>query len=110
MCLTASVVVLGFGKFITGLVFTVSKPEIFSKVVKFALCLAMGQSLIFFYTIANYDPLILSTVTTTRKIFFVLLSIFLNGHALISTGWGSLNWPMEVFFRKFCANDVYFDW
>mgnify|MGYP001176568113 CR=1 FL=1 len=109
MGLTTIIIALDLGEFTTGLAFTASNPEIFSKIVKFALCSAMGQSFIF-YTIANFDPLILSTVTTTRKIFFVLLSIFLNGHALISTGWGSLNWPMEVFFRKFSANDVYFDW
>lgn len=89
MCLTASVIALGLGEFTTGLAFTASNPEIFSKIVKFALCSAMGQSFIF-YTIANFDPLILSTVTTTRKIFSVLLSIFLKGHSLSSTGWGGI--------------------
>merc|ERR1712166_164068 len=43
-----------------------------------------------FYTISNFDPLILSTVTTTRKIFSVLLSIFLKGHSLSLVGWSGI--------------------
>merc|ERR1712194_477247 len=60
-----------------------------TKIVKFAVCSAVGQSFIF-YTIANFDPLILSTVTTTRRIFSVLLSIFLKGHSLSLTGWSGI--------------------
>ena len=57
-----------------------------TKIVKFALCSAVGQSFIF-YTISNFDSLVCTTVTTTRKVFSVLLSIFLNGHKLSSQGW-----------------------
>ncbi len=89
MCLTAAVFALVLGEFTSGLAFTASNPEIFSKIIKFALCSAMGQSFIF-YTIANFDPLILSTVTTTRKIFSVMLSIFLKGHSLSLTGWSGI--------------------
>lgn len=89
MCLTASVIGLGLGEFTSGLAFTAANPEILSKIIKFALCSAVGQSFIF-YTIANFDPLILSTVTTTRKIFSVLLSIFLKGHSLSGTGWSGI--------------------
>lgn len=90
MCLTAAVVALGLGEFTNGLAFTTANPEIYSKIVKFALCSAIGQSFIF-YTIANFDPLILSLVTTTRKIFSVLLSIFLKGHSLSLTGWSGIS-------------------
>ena len=89
MCLTATLIALGLGEFTSGLAFCSSNPEILSKIVKFSLCSAVGQSFIF-YTIANFDPLILSTVTTTRKIFSVLLSIFLKGHALSLTGWSGI--------------------
>ena len=44
------------------------------KVANFCLCSALGQSAIFF-TLANFDPLVCTTVTTTRKIFSVLLDI-----------------------------------
>lgn len=89
MCLTATVIALGLGELTSGAAFCVDNPEILSKIIKFAVCSAVGQSFIF-YTIANFDPLVLSTVTTTRKIFSVLLSILLKGHALSATGWSGI--------------------
>jgi len=89
MALTAIVIALGLGEVQTGITYCTENPEILSKIVKFAVCSAVGQSFIF-YTIANFDPLVLSTVTTTRKIFSVLLSIFLKGHALSGTGWSGI--------------------
>eukprot|EP00522_Entomoneis_paludosa_P011051 CAMPEP_0172438990 /NCGR_PEP_ID=MMETSP1065-20121228/103_1 /TAXON_ID=265537 /ORGANISM="Amphiprora paludosa, Strain CCMP125" /LENGTH=392 /DNA_ID=CAMNT_0013187601 /DNA_START=134 /DNA_END=1312 /DNA_ORIENTATION=- len=89
MCLTAAVIAVGLGEVQTGMAFCTNNPEILSKIIKFAVCSAVGQSFIF-YTIANFDPLVLSTVTTTRKIFSVLLSIFLKGHSLNPTGWSGI--------------------
>jgi UDP-galactose transporter B1 len=89
MCLTAIVISAALNEIGPGLAYCTDNPEIFSKIVKFAVCSAVGQSFIF-YTIANFDPLILSTVTTTRKIFSVLLSIFLKGHSLSLTGWSGI--------------------
>jgi uncharacterized membrane protein len=86
MMLTAAAVAIFTGEFQPGLDFCLANPEILQKILKFALCSAAGQSAIFF-TIATFDPLVCSTVTTTRKVFSVLLSIFLHGHALNSTGW-----------------------
>ena len=90
MCLTAAVIAVALGEMQSGLTFLQANPEILSKVGKFALCSAVGQSFIF-YTIANFDPLVLSTVTTTRKIFSVLLSIFLKGHSLSAVGWSGIS-------------------
>ncbi len=89
MFLTAMVISGALNEVGPGLAFCTANPEIFEKIIKFALCSAVGQSFIF-YTIANFDPLVLSTVTTTRKIFSVLLSIFLKGHALSLTGWSGI--------------------
>ena len=89
MCLTAIVIAVPLGEVQSGLAFCAGNPEIFTKIIKFAICSAVGQSFIF-YTIANFDPLVLSTVTTTRKIFSVLLSIFLKGHALSLMGWSGI--------------------
>jgi UDP-galactose transporter B1 len=86
MCLTATAIALAMGELTTGIAFCVANPVIFEKILKFAVCSAVGQSFIF-YTIANFDPLICTTVTTTRKVFSVLLSIFLNGHAMNTQGW-----------------------
>ena len=57
--------------------------------MRFGACSAVGQSFIF-YTISTFDPLVCTTVTTTRKIFSVLLSIFLKGHELPLMGWGGV--------------------
>ena len=89
MCLTAIVIATGLGEVGTGVAFCKENPEILAKIVKFAICSAVGQSFIF-YTIANFDPLVLSTVTTTRKIFSVILSILLKGHSLSATGWSGI--------------------
>jgi len=89
MCLTAIVIAGVLGEIASGGAFLLANPEIMGKIARFAVCSAVGQSFIF-YTIANFDPLILSTVTTTRKIFSVLLSIFLKGHSLSLTGWSGI--------------------
>ena len=90
MCLTATVIAGGLGEINSGTAYLMANPEILSKIIKFAVCSAVGQSFIF-YTIANFDPLVLSTVTTTRKIFSVLLSIFLKGHSLSAIGWSGIS-------------------
>ena len=89
MALTALVISFGLGEFTSGMAYVTANPQIFPMILKFALCSAVGQSFIF-YTISNFDPLVLSTVTTTRKIFSVLLSIFLKGHSLTTMGWSGI--------------------
>jgi len=89
MCVTAIVIAGALGEINSGVAYLMANPEILSKIIKFAVCSAVGQSFIF-YTIANFDPLVLSTVTTTRKIFSVLLSIFLKGHSLSMMGWSGI--------------------
>jgi drug/metabolite transporter (DMT)-like permease len=49
--------------------------EFVKALAAFALCSAMGQCFIY-YTIAEFSPLLLATVTTTRKIFSTLVSVF----------------------------------
>eukprot|EP00981_Chlorochromonas_danica_P014847 scaffold9105_cov169-Ochromonas_danica.AAC.4 len=89
MGLAAAVFSLALGELNSGLSYCFANPLIFNKILKFAVCSAIGQSFIF-YTIANFDPLFCTTITTTRKVFSVLLSIFLNGHALSPEGWFGL--------------------
>ena len=86
MMLSAAAVALVNGQLLSGAAFCAQNPMIFDKIWRFALCSAFGQTFIF-YTIANFDPLVCTTVTTTRKIFSVLLSIFLKGHQLNAQGW-----------------------
>eukprot|EP01034_Spumella_vulgaris_P021410 gene21410-27440_t len=89
MAITASLLALFLGEFSTGLNYCLANPVILNKILKFAVCSAVGQSFIF-YTISNFDPLVCTTVTTTRKVFSVLLSIFLNGHAMSQQGWAGI--------------------
>lgn len=87
MMLVALGVSLARGEFFDGLAF-LSKhySELLPMVVKFSFCSAIGQSAIFF-TMANFDSLTVTTVTTTRKIFSVLLGIFQNGKPLEPMQW-----------------------
>lgn len=50
-----------------------------------SLCSAVGQCFVF-YVISCFDPLVCTTITTTRKMFTVLLSISYKGHALTQVG------------------------
>ena len=90
MCATALLIALGTMELFAGWDYVTNNPEIFSKILQFSACSAIGQSFIF-YTLAHFDPLVLSTVTTTRKIFSVLLSILYKGHSLSWTGWAGVN-------------------
>ena len=89
MMLFALLVSIALGEFTEGISYCSSNPEVFSLIWKFSLCSAIGQSFIF-YTVARFDPLVCSTVTTTRKIFSVLLSILFKGHSIPPQGWMGL--------------------
>lgn len=89
MGLAAFVLSITLGEFQGGIEFCMKNTALFEKIIKFGVCSAIGQSFIF-YTIANFDPLVCTTVTTTRKVFSVLLSIVLKGHSLNTQGWGGL--------------------
>jgi len=89
MMLVAAAAAVALGEFAPGLAFMQANPAILQKIVTFAACSAAGQSFIFF-TIANFDPLVCTTVTTTRKIFTVILSIITKGHAMNTQGWSGI--------------------
>ena len=86
MCAVAFIISIGLNDFWKGYEFCAANPAVLKLVIQFSVCSAIGQSFIF-YTVAHFDPLVCSTVTTTRKIFSVLLSIFLKGHKLTGQGW-----------------------
>lgn len=89
MMITATIFAAILGEFTSGLNYIAINPDILYLIVKFSICSAIGQSFIF-YTISHFDPLVCSTATTTRKIFSVLLSIFLKGHTLSVQGWSGI--------------------
>lgn len=86
MMMFALVISAATGEFTQGIQYCSSNPKVFSLIWKFSLCSAIGQSFIF-YTLARFDPLVCSTVTTTRKILSVLYSILFKGHSVAGQGW-----------------------
>mmetsp|Transcript_9848 Transcript_9848/g.18531 ORF Transcript_9848/g.18531 Transcript_9848/m.18531 type:complete len:396 (+) Transcript_9848:448-1635(+) len=74
------------GDLVNGTRYCLQDPNICSLILKFCVCSAIGQSFIF-YTIASFDPLVCSTITTTRKIVSVFLSIFYKGHVMNTQAW-----------------------
>jgi UDP-galactose transporter B1 len=89
MAVTALGVSIFIQELVPGFQYCMNNPQLMEKILKFAACSAVGQSFIF-YTISNFDPLVCSTVTTTRKVFSVLLSILLKGHSMSPQGWAGL--------------------
>merc|ERR1712066_618673 len=86
MMITAAVFTFAFGEFGPALKFCADNPAIGYAIVKFAVCSAIGQAFIF-YMISTFDPLVCTTVTTTRKVFSVVWSILTKGHKLAAMGW-----------------------
>lgn len=80
---------VALGQLEEGYAYVMLYPEIRYKLGKYALCSALGQSFIFF-TISNFGPLTTTTVTTTRKIFSVLLDIYLKARNLNLMGWSGV--------------------
>ena len=70
-----------FGEGYQALLFMGKNPEVFPMVLAFSVTSAIGQNFVFL-TISNYGPLTLSLITTLRKFFTVLGSIFVFGHIL----------------------------
>jgi solute carrier family 35 (UDP-galactose transporter), member B1 len=93
MFAVAAMISMQTGDVWAGQAFLQQNPECVQILLSTCLCAAVGQFFIF-YIIANFDPLVLSSVTTTRKILTVLLSILFKGHAL--SGWGVVGLSMTL--------------
>ncbi|KAI7859986.1 UAA transporter [Circinella umbellata] len=69
--------------------FCQTHPSVIGDVFLFGLCGAVGQCFIF-YTLQQYGSLRLVTVTVTRKLFTMLLSVFWFNHKLSMGQWGGV--------------------
>ncbi|OAA53879.1 solute carrier family 35 member B1 protein [Cordyceps fumosorosea ARSEF 2679] len=61
-------------------------PAVWKDVLGFAACGAVGQVFIF-YTLATFSSVLLVTVTVTRKMFTMILSVLAFGHRLTGMQW-----------------------
>ncbi|CAD5119163.1 DgyrCDS7801 [Dimorphilus gyrociliatus] len=86
-----SVLYLGIGLLLTGEafsfpVFSFKYPSVLLHIFIFSLASAVGQFFIFM-TVTNFGPLPCSIITTTRKFFTILFSVFIYGHPMIIRQW-----------------------
>ncbi|POR34037.1 UDP-galactose transporter-like protein 1, partial [Tolypocladium paradoxum] len=61
-------------------------PSVWKDVLGFAACGAVGQVFIF-YTLSTFSSVLLVTVTVTRKMFTMILSVVAFGHRLTQMQW-----------------------
>jgi UDP-galactose transporter B1 len=71
------------------IVFCSTHPAIVYDILLFSLAGALGQCFIFM-TLEHFGSLILVTVTVTRKMFSIILSVLWFGHQLSVGQWGSV--------------------
>jgi solute carrier family 35 (UDP-galactose transporter), member B1 len=64
----------------------ITYPRLFADVLLFGFCGALGQAFVF-HTIERFGALSLVTVTVTRKLFTILLSVAYFGHSLAPLQW-----------------------
>jgi UDP-galactose transporter B1 len=74
------------GQLEPALAFVANNPDFQTKLAIFSLASALGQNFIFL-TIQWFSALTCSTITTTRKFFTVLASVFYYGHTLKQQQW-----------------------
>lgn len=89
-----SVAWLAVGSVVTGeatgaIEFIARFPVVLQDIMLFSIVSALGQNFIF-YTVRNFNSLIVTTITTTRKMFTVLLSIFVYQHVMVMRQWVGL--------------------
>lgn len=74
------------GEGVRAILFVTKYPHAITDIMSFSLVSALGQNFIY-YTIRNFSALTVTTITTTRKMLTVLLSIILNKHSLSPRQW-----------------------
>jgi UDP-galactose transporter B1 len=76
-CIVAALLALVTGHLTEGIAFCIKFPEVLTAVLVYSISSAVGQNFIY-YTITVFNPLVLTTVTTTRKIFSTVYSVLRN--------------------------------
>jgi len=85
MVIVALSISVAFGDFARGWEFCVRNPLLQHMMIQLCVLSALGQSCIYFI-VANFDPVVCATVTTTRKIVSVLWSLVVRSYAISSQG------------------------
>jgi UDP-galactose transporter B1 len=77
------------GEWLPVFAFIAQYPIVLLDIVVFSLVSAVGQNFIY-YTVKHYGSLLCSIITTTRKFFTVLASVFYYAHPLNEWQWGAV--------------------
>ncbi|KAJ3403613.1 UDP-galactose transporter [Chytriomyces hyalinus] len=77
------------GEFSGAIAFTRMHPQVLFDILLFGLCGALGQCFIF-HTIERFGAMILVTITVTRKMGSILMSVFLYNHSLALGQWAAV--------------------
>merc|ERR1719327_1943284 len=86
-CIVAAGLGLLTGQLFEGIAFCTRHPEVLRAVLLYSVSSAVGQNFIY-YTITQCNPLVLTTVTTTRKIFSTVYSVMRNpANSLATMQW-----------------------
>ena len=64
-----------------GFTFLLNNKTCLGYAIVFGICSSVGQMFIL-YTVRHFPPLVLSTITTTRKFFSILLSVVFMGNEI----------------------------
>ncbi|KHJ30076.1 putative udp-galactose transporter like protein 1 [Erysiphe necator] len=73
-------------EFTQALAFMARYPKVWADVLGFSICGAIGQIFIF-YTLSTFSSLLLVTITLTRKMLTMILSVIWFGHNLVKAQW-----------------------
>ena len=86
--LVAAGLALATGQLVEGWAFCQRHPEVINAIVVYSLASAVGQNFIY-YPITQFNPLVLTTVTTSRTSFTTVYSVFRNPtNRLAPMQWG----------------------
>lgn len=77
------------GELKDAIAFVTAHPSVGWDVLSFAACGAVGQVFIF-HTLAHFSSLLLVTVTVTRKMLTMLMSVVLFGHTVTTMQWAGV--------------------
>lgn len=74
-CIVALLFAFLSGHLFSGIKFGMKNPQVLNAILVYSISSAVGQNFVY-YTLTQFNPLVLTTVTTTRKIFSTLFSVF----------------------------------
>jgi UDP-galactose transporter B1 len=84
------VALVATGQLMPSIAFLTKYPAVLKQLAIFSVCSAAGQNFIL-YTVVRFNSLVLTTITTTRKFFTILVSVFWFGHNLVAAQWGGVS-------------------